>query len=225
MFLASARTPLDIQAPLHCAPWTNVRNVLIDSGIYPVDHEFLDGQRPAKPGNLGAIRAMLSQERSSGPAISEAVFEEFVEATECDEPEKMKDMITEITRHIEGTDDSDSRCIPGFLFDNVAPITRVKTRKPKPDYVAGAGPEQLDKDIRAKLNKHIEPPRSHRLIVPNFFFQLKSPSHGRPSLRCRACYEGAFGARGMCALRLFQQANEYAWDRNAYTITATYFCG
>ncbi|PLB46742.1 hypothetical protein P170DRAFT_438443 [Aspergillus steynii IBT 23096] len=195
---------------------------LVANGIYPAGYKPPDGQQLPKPINLAMLIKILSQERPSSPPVSEGKYAEFMAATtECDLDENVTELTRKITRLIEGTDGADSVCTRGFVFTNFADLTDGTIGKAKPGSVAGARAEQLDSEIRAFLNKYVEPSTCHNLIVPNFFFDAKGPSTSPTSFLGRACYGGALGARGIHALQSLGQG-EPAFDGNAYTISATF---
>ncbi|KAK2741464.1 hypothetical protein FQN57_005597 [Myotisia sp. PD_48] len=76
----------------------------------------------------------------------------------------------------------------------------------KPDHFYGARPEQLDRQIRDKLEEYIIPSTQHDLpILPNFFLEAKGPDGTITVLMRQACYEGALAARGYAVSGTYDQ--------------------
>lgn len=203
----------------------NAREKLIQHGVYPHDHPFPNGQKPAKPANLDAIVSRLSREHCSSQQLSERTFDEFLEANrKVENGESTREATERISRLIEGEDPDASKCTKGFLFNHFETLTQGCMGQVKPNLVAGARPEQLDSEIRARLHKHILPSGQHSLIAPNFFFEVKSgATNSTVSCQVRSCYEGAFGTRAIHAIQSFGHQEKNVYDHQAYTITVMFF--
>lgn len=96
---------------------------------------------------------------------------------------------------------------------------------PNPDLYYGARPDQLNRNIRDQLNKHIIPSTMEdKPIAPNFFLEVKGPDDLAAVAQRQACYDGAIGARGMLSLQMYG-LDKITYDNCASTITSTYYDG
>ena len=203
----------------------NFQQKLIDNGVYPDRYKYPDGRVLPKPDNLEEINEMLTKRRASlSPSqFSTENFEAFQEADEkvSKEIKATKTVIPILEGKV-----TDSKCIEGDIaFNNLAPLTRETLTVAKPDLYIGARPEQLNRKIRDELSGYIIPSTQHDLpIAPNFFLAAKGPNGTAAVARRQACYDGAFGARGMNSLQSYGE-DEPVYDNNAYTITSIYSDG
>ncbi|KAI8623477.1 hypothetical protein F5Y19DRAFT_468475 [Xylariaceae sp. FL1651] len=201
------------------------QQLLIDYGIYPNNYEYPDGQALPPPGNLEEIIQAIVKPRPS-LSISRLNQEDFKRFERADAHAlKEAQVMSTVIPIIEG-DVRDGRSVAGqFPFTNLEDPTDDLLVPGNPDRYYGARPEQLDRQVRMQLNKHIVPSTQHDLpIVPNFFLNVKGPD-GTPAVAGRqACYDGALGARGMNSLQRYSDP-ELDADNKAYTLTSTYHGG
>ncbi|KAF3481226.1 uncharacterized protein GIQ15_03985 [Arthroderma uncinatum] len=203
----------------------NFQQHLIDSGVYPDGHEYDDGDSPAEPKNWDEINAILTrQRRSLSPTnFTKDDFRMFKREDQL--VSKEVDIIASVIPIIDG-DGGRSKCRGrDYQFTNLSPLTDGSLVIPKPDHFFGARPHQLHPKIREELSSSIVPSKQDDLpLAPNFFLEAKGPD-GTPIVAMRqACYDGAFGARGIYALQSYKQPRP-SYDSNAYTITSTYQTG
>ena len=213
----------------------NFQQKLIDGGIYPDEYEYSDGRVPQLPCNWADINERLEQPRPSlSPSqFSYDRFREFkrADAHVCKENKVTKKVIPIIEGKIE-----DERCVEGdVLFTNFTSLTQDYCMKDelvdseltaaKPDLYYGARPEQLRREIRDKLSRHIIPSKQDHLpIAPNFFLEAKGPDGFLSVAGKQACYDGALGARGIHSLQSYGDPKA-VYDNNAYTISSIYHGG
>jgi hypothetical protein len=119
-----------------------------------------------------------------------------------------------------------ARCRSGGIrFTNLNPLTDGTLKPGNPDAYYGARPEQLARNVRDELGGQITPSMQHDLpIAPNFFLVAKGPDGSLAVARRQACYDGAFGARGMHSLQSYGEDKPVSHN-NAYTITSIYHGG
>lgn len=190
---------------------------LIDHGVYLEN-------RAQKPTNIEEIKERLAQPRHeiSPSKFSEKSFDKF-QSSACkakDEVDVMIDVIPLIhgkqKRHFYARTTK---------FGNLDPLLAGSPAAPNPDLYYGARPDQLNRDVRDLLNKHIIPSTMEdKPIAPNFFLEVKGPDGLAAVAQRQACYDGAIGARGMLSLQL-HGLDEITYDNCAYTITSTYYDG
>ncbi|KAI1260076.1 hypothetical protein F5Y18DRAFT_442176 [Xylariaceae sp. FL1019] len=120
----------------------------------------------------------------------------------------------------------DGRSVCGNVpLTNLEPLTDGSLVPGNPDRYYGARPEQLDQRVKAELSRLIVPSTQHDLpIIPNFFLAAKGPDESAAVAERQACYDGALGARAICSLLQYSDA-EPVPDDKAYTITCTYYAG
>ncbi|MCJ1384260.1 hypothetical protein MMC17_007376 [Xylographa soralifera] len=207
--------------PYDCAFQQN----LIDHGIYPEEYEYPDGRAPPLPANWDDINQRLIQPRRSlSPSqFSDGAFRKFKRADA--HAFKEKQVTTSVIPIIEG-DIRDGRCVAGGIpFTNLDPLTDGTITPGNPDLFYGARPEQLNRGIRSELSSRIVPSTQKDLpIAPNFLLAAKGPDGTSAVAGRQACYDGALGARGTQSLQSYGQP-EPVYDKNAYTITSTYYAG
>lgn len=198
---------------------------LIDHGIFPDDYEYPDGKTSPEPSNLDDIlRVLAKPRRSLSPSrFSDSDFRRFKRAdTHAFREWQVASTVIPI---IEG-EVGDSKCVSGQIpFTNLDPLTDGSLVPGNPDRYYGARPEQLNQQVRTELSGHIVPSTQNNLpIAPNFFLAVKGPSGSLEVAGRQACYDGALGARGICSLQTYGDAELYS-DNKAYTITSTYHGG
>jgi len=203
----------------------NFQQNLIDGGVYPDGYEYPDGRAPPQPGNLQEIHRRLSQPR---PSLSPSKFsdEEFRKFKRADaHASKEKQITTSVIPIIEG-EIGDAKCVSGGIpFTNLYHLTDGTLVPGNPDIYYGARPEQLDRQVRDELSKHIIPSTQEDLpVAPNFFLEVKGPDGSAAVARRQASYHVALGARGIHSLRSYGQ-EEPDFDNNAYTISSIYHDG
>ncbi|CRG92463.1 hypothetical protein PISL3812_09524 [Talaromyces islandicus] len=198
---------------------------LIDHGIYPHAYEYPDGRIPQKPRNWSDIKERLARQRSSlSPSnFTDEMHEKFVRADAHAFKEKQ---ITESVISVIEGDNGDARCVAGGIpFRNLDHLTDGTLVPGNPDRYYGARPEQLDRQIRNKLDDQIVPSTQHDLpVAPNFFLAAKGPDGSASVARRQACYDGALGARALLSLQEYGK-DEPRFDNNAYTISSIYHDG
>ena len=203
----------------------NFQQRLIDGGVYPDGYEYPDGRVPPEPDNLEEINIILTQPRSS---LSPSQFpnEKFREFKRADAHVSKENKATKTVIPIIEDKVKDNKCVEGDVpFNNLAPLTNDELKAAKPDLYYGARPEQLDRRVRDELSGHIIPSTQDDLpIAPNFFLEAKGPDGSAAVAKRQACYDGAFGARGMHSLQSYGQ-DKATYDNNAYTITSIYHGG
>ncbi|KAI3318349.1 hypothetical protein HD806DRAFT_526295 [Xylariaceae sp. AK1471] len=201
------------------------QQLLIDYGIYPDGYEYPNGQVLRPPGNLEEIMQAMVKRR---PSLSSSRFqqEDFEHFKRADrhafkEPQVMSTVIPIIEGRIK-----DGRSVAGQVpLTNLEDPTIDLLVPGNPDRYYGARPEQLDRQVRTQLGKHIVPSTQHDLpIVPNFFLNVKGLNGTLAVAKNQACYNGALGARGMNSLQIYADL-EFDSDNKAYTLTSTYYGG
>lgn len=207
----------------------NFRQRMIDNGIYPYGYEFLDGRVPPKPEEWKKIEQMLVERRASLSPCSfpEEEYDKFAraDARVSSENKAMKNVIPIIQGTIQ-----DERCVdgPDIPLNNLANMLTGTARKPKPDVWYGARHEQIQPPrIRSndELGKYIVPSiTDSRPCAPNFFVEAKGPGASTRAVLDQACFDGAFGARGIHKLQTCGQKVP-TYDNKAYTLSATYHAG
>ncbi|KAJ2996577.1 hypothetical protein NUW58_g939 [Xylaria curta] len=198
------------------------QQLLIDYGIYPNKYEYPDGQALPPPGNLEEIIQAIVKTR---PSLSLSRFnqQDFKQFERADAHAlKKAQIISTILPIIEG-DIKDGRSVAGQVpFTNLEDPTNNLLVPGNPDRYYGARPEQLDRQVRMQLNKHIVLSTQHDFpIVPNFFLNVKGLDGTLAVAGRQACYDGALGARGIQSLQVYSDPR-LDLDNNAYTITSMY---
>ena len=203
----------------------NFQQNLIDHGVYPDSYEYPDGRFPPQPANWEEINGRLLHPRAS---LSSSRFsaDQFRKFQRADARASKEDQVTTTVIPIIEGDMRNSNTTCGKLrLTNLDHLTDGTLVSGNPDRFYGARPEQLDRRIRAELNKKIVPSTQADLpIVPNFLLAVKGPDGNTAVAKRQACYDGALGARGIQALQSYGQS-EPVYDNNAYTITASYSDG
>ncbi|KAI1132789.1 hypothetical protein F5Y10DRAFT_292457 [Nemania abortiva] len=201
------------------------QQLLIDHGIYPNNYEYPNGQVLPPPKNLEEImQAIVEPQPSLCPSLSSREdFERFRRADA--RARKEWQVISDVIPIIEGEVRDGSYVSGQVLFTNLEDPTGGLLVPGNPDRYYGARPEQLDRQVRMQLNKHIVPSTQHDLpIVPNFFLNVKGLDGTFAVAGRQACYDGALGARGMNSLQRYGDP-ELDADDKAYTLTSTYYEG
>ncbi|CEJ79842.1 hypothetical protein VHEMI00057 [[Torrubiella] hemipterigena] len=198
---------------------------LVDHHIFPEGYKYPDGRSPATPSNMDAIREFLGRPRTpqSKPEFLTTDFAEFSEISI--RATKGSDILTWAIPMIERRI-ADRNCraggIPFTNFDHLTDRTLVPGH---PDLLHGARPEQLDKEIRGRLDGQIVPStRCDLPIIPNFFLQVKGSGGSVEVVLLQALYHGALGARAMHSLQSYGQPTPI-YDNNAYALTSIYHYG
>ncbi|KAL2862943.1 uncharacterized protein BJX67DRAFT_385176 [Aspergillus lucknowensis] len=203
----------------------NFQQHLVDNKVYPSGFRDPNGRQPEPPKNLKSIRARLPRSRRSLlPLIFDRLFKDFEEVNDAAQIEQT--VMESVIPLLEGTTGTRERS-GGQRFENLAPITGVKLAAATPGHFYGSHPSTLDRQIRDELSDKIVPSKQrHRLIVPNFFLEVKGPDGSTNVVKRQACYNGALGARGIHTLRTYREENENdCYDSNAYTVSSTYESG
>ncbi|KAI3322829.1 hypothetical protein HD806DRAFT_523115 [Xylariaceae sp. AK1471] len=191
------------------------QQLLIGHGIYPDSYEYPNGQ---------ITQAVVEPRPSLSPSrFSREDFERFkrADARARKEWQAMSDVIPIIEGEVR-----DGSYISGQIpFTNLEDPTGGLLVPGNPDRYYGARPEQLHRQVRIQLDKHIVPSTQHDLpIVPNFFLNVKGPYGTLAVAERQACYDGALGARGMNSLQTYSGPESDA-DNKANTLTSTYHGG
>ncbi|EED14673.1 hypothetical protein TSTA_041510 [Talaromyces stipitatus ATCC 10500] len=126
---------------------------------------------------------------------------------------------------IEG-DNEEARCVAGGIplrkLDHLTDRTLVPGN---PDHYYGACPEQLNRRIRNERDNQIIPTTEDKIpIAPNSFLAVKGPDGLASVVKRQACYDNAFGVRGMHSLQEYGK-DEPEFDNHAYTISSIYHDG
>lgn len=197
---------------------------LIDHQIFPDGYEYPDGRSPPEPNNLEDISDVLAQLRASlSPSrFSNDDFRKFKRADT--HASKEREVTTTVIPIIEGNV-GDTKCVADEIpFANLDHLTDGTLVPGNPDLYYGARPEQIDRNIRSKLEGQIVPSTQHDLpVAPNFFLAVKGPDGSLSVAARQASYDGALGARAIYSLQSFKSEPRY--DDNAYTITSIYHGG
>ena len=198
----------------------NFEQNLIDNGIYPFGYEFPDNRVSPRPSNENEVLSRLYHRRASlSPSrFSNEEFYNFqrVDVRALNEHAVMSDVFPII---------HGSAPIPSaknLVFRNLKPITHSNLVDAKPDFYDGARPAQIHLPIREELGRYIIPSTQRQApALPNFFTEAKGPEGSTAVSKRQACFDGAFGARGIHKLRSYNADPLLAYDNNAYTITST----
>lgn len=199
--------------------------ILIDNNIYPHAYTYPDGTRPRKPDNWDDFHQILAQHR---PSLSPSRFgdEEFDDFMVADAHAKKEPQVCDsVIPYLEGNI-ADRRCRSGGIpFANLTDVTDRLLAFARPDIFYGARTEQLDREVRDTIGRHILPSTQDDLLMaPNFFLEVKGPNGSLEVANRQACYDGALGARGMHSLHTYGQSTP-AYDNNAQTLTNIYHGG
>ncbi|KAM5470780.1 hypothetical protein MauCBS54593_003824 [Microsporum audouinii] len=198
---------------------------LSSHGIYLDGYDRPCGKQMPKPKNFDNLHDILSRSRRavSPTDLSADDFQKF----------KFRDTIAVnesgviglLIPTMDGSNKNRGSTAMDHLCSNLASMTDDTLVIAKPDLLYGARPEQLNRLIRDDLDDMIVPSTyKHFPMLPNFFLEVKGPD-GSPAVAARqACHDGAIGARGIHALQSYKNDSP-VYDKNAYTITATYQCG
>ncbi|KAJ0414932.1 hypothetical protein BJY00DRAFT_305251 [Aspergillus carlsbadensis] len=207
----------------------NFEDKLMATGIYLADVADVHGEWPALPKNLKEIKEHLARGRPSLTASeSERLFSKF--RSERTRALCKQDVICNILPLIEGLDSTNSASPEQrhreLQFDHFKPLVGHGLVKPKPDRVYASPPHSLKRKICEDLSDTIRPSkRARSAICPNFTLELKGPDGSGRVAERQACYNAAFGARAMHALRAYgRRASDagVAYDGNAYTMSSTF---
>ncbi|KZF24836.1 hypothetical protein L228DRAFT_265348 [Xylona heveae TC161] len=200
---------------------TDYRQALIEGGIYPPFYFRGDDPRKQMPANWDDIKVRLKVRR---PSLSETRFtEEDFDDFRCAVTDASKERMvtTKVIPKITGRED-DRLNGAGSRFSNLDRLTDLALASASPDSYYGARPEQLDKQVRARLSKLVVPTTQADLpIVPNFFLEVKGPDGSDRVALNQAVYNEALGARAIHSLQQHDR-EDIVWDRKAYTISCTY---
>jgi hypothetical protein len=175
--------------------------------------------------DLEQVRAVLVVPRPSLSLsnFSESAFKVFQEinAQANDERDVLDNVFPCINGHLE----DNYLSAKSVIFGNLEPLTDETITAPKPDIALGALPEQLDPIVRHELQHHIVPSTAtDRLIVPNFFVEVKGPEGSGAVMLRQARYDGAVGTRAMHSLQNYGREHP-VYDGKAYTYSSTYHGG
>ncbi|KAL8698699.1 MAG: hypothetical protein Q9201_006434 [Fulgogasparrea decipioides] len=203
----------------------NFEQNLIDNKIYPDDYDFPDGRDPPRPANEDGILSRLCQPR---PSLSPSQFssKEFRTFKQKNSRALNEDAVmSDVFPIIQGTAPIPSA--KNLALGNFEPLTHGNFVDAKPDSYDGAYPAQIDLRIREELGSYITPAtQGHAPALPNFFTEVKGPDGSAAVAKRQACFDGAFGARGVHKLRSYEAEDPHTiYDGNAYTITSTYHNG
>jgi hypothetical protein len=75
--------------------------------------------------------------------------------------------------------------------------------------------------VRTRLATTRSDSAGNKPAVPNIFMEIKAPSEDANLVRCRACYNGALGARAIHSLQMYCR-DKPIYDNKAYVITMIY---
>lgn len=184
--------------------------------------------RRSKPNNREEISTQLAQERPSlSPSqFTEGDFDNFQQKDE--EVVFENDVMATIVPIVSGNSDIPSK--QNVLFTEFAPLTSTYDAvvRPKPDLFDGARLRDIHERVRNPKGD-IYPliiPTKHATVpvAPNFFFEAKGPDGTAGVVKRQACYDGAYGARAMQALRNYGEEDP-GFDGNAYSYSSTYQAG
>ncbi|EED19327.1 conserved hypothetical protein [Talaromyces stipitatus ATCC 10500] len=201
----------------------NFQQHLTAHGIFPTRHRFSNGHIPSKSRNWDGILARLAQRRPSlsPPRFAEEDFEEFLRADAAASKERQV-IEHAIIPFIEGKVLDKEYIGGGIPFKNLNHLTDGTLVPGNPNHYYGARPDQLDPQIQIELNGQIVPSTQHELpIAPNFFLVVKGPDRSSLVANRQACYDGAFGARGMHSLQEYNK-DEPDFNNNASTLISIY---
>ncbi|KAL2836440.1 hypothetical protein BJX68DRAFT_250698 [Aspergillus pseudodeflectus] len=199
------------------------------TGIYLADVPDADGEWPAPPRNIKEIREHLAR---SGPTLPASNLETLFNRFRSERTRALceQDVIYNFLPLIEGPDSAQRASTEQrhreLQFDHFRPLARHGLVQPKPDRVYASSTHTLKRKICEALSDRIRPSkRARSTICPNFTLELKGP-HGSGTVAERqACYNAAFGARAMLALRAYgKRAGDAGavYDGNAYTLSSTF---
>ncbi|KAL8798120.1 MAG: hypothetical protein Q9182_006947 [Xanthomendoza sp. 2 TL-2023] len=189
-----------------------------------IDHGIHTHHSTQKPHNWDEIRQTIAQPRQSLSPLefSDGAFEAFRLANQGALTEAMV-MRKPFPLILGNADIFSAEELP---FGNLEPLTDGTLVDAKPGFYDGARPTQINRQIRTELGSYITPSTQDQApALPNFFLEAKGPDRSAAVAKRQACYDGALGARGIHELRSFRAETFEAYDRNAYTITSTYYDG
>lgn len=165
---------------------------LIDYGIYL-------NNRAQKPHNIEEIKNRLAEPRHAllPSEFSEESFDEFQHGA-CNAKDRDNIMI-DIIPAIYGKQKNHfyARTTKFGNLETLMAGSPIAT----PDLYYRARPDELHRNIRDQLNKHIIPTTiEDKLMASNFFLEVKGPDGMAVVAQRQACYARAIGARGILSL-------------------------
>lgn len=94
---------------------------------------------------------------------------------------------------------------------------------PQPALYDGTFPTEIEERVKGDLQHLVMPSTANPQApaAPNFFLEIKAPGEDGSLIRCRACYNGALGARAIRSLRNYG-SDEPTYDGKVDAYTATY---
>lgn len=199
----------------------NFEEVMRDNGVYISTHRFTNGRRAPEPINLEDMIEALSTRRASISSDDslQSMYEEFRSYNTGQSESFWKQNALPLIKGKQEAFFSDS----DVIMTNLDPLTKYDTVvRLKPDFYDGAAFDDVDLEVRRKLNQLIVPTRVDcKIVCPNFFMEVKKPDGGVAVLKRQAMHGGAVGARAMHSLQNYG-LKPSIYDDKAYTISVTF---
>ncbi|KIW78602.1 hypothetical protein Z517_08440 [Fonsecaea pedrosoi CBS 271.37] len=202
----------------------NFEQKLIDTCIYPDDHEHPDGQFAPEPANLSDIQAAQRVPRPSlSPSrFTEEDFRAFKRANA-----RVKGETTGIHNlfPLIAGNEAAHRFEMDLSLSNLQAFDK-DLSDPKPDVYHGVALSTIHPRVRADLGTYIIPSKVDitRPAAPNFFVEGKSAQGRSDVAKRQALIDGAVGARAMHELQNYK-AKEPGYDNKARSFSAIYQAG
>lgn len=178
-----------------------------------------------EPDNINVLRSRLDHRRASlsSDSFPDDKPKNFVKdvGKATTEPKVMSTVFPTIIGKASYHSDMDRPCL------NWAPLVEENLVSAKPDYFEGKAPGPDDIIIRRELHPFIVPSEVYGTpFLPNFFVEAKADIGSLAVGKRQALYDGTLGARGMHKVQTYlKEGKTVIFDKNAYTISATYLDG
>jgi hypothetical protein len=198
----------------------NIRQILINYGIYPDDYRCSTGFVKPKPKNWKELLQTMENPRDQ-EAVSEETYITYNQRmSEVDKPSLNDNpsVMRLLFPIIQGECNDSAQ--EGVQFANMAPFpSSGDIVPPSPAVYYGEKPESLDPHIHQIVGKYIIPSKNSRhAVLPNFLLEVAYWTQ-LDRVENQALYGGIHGARGVHALQEYIDSGS-GYDGKAYTIAA-----